>query len=272
MAFRSHVTRPFDLSLRSNRLMFGLAGTAGAVALYLWMSGESFEVMLAPGHVLAGWALVRELDPDHQWPALTAGAMAGAWVLLGQPAVSVLAILGLLVAARLVVNTTGRRPLTSDLVGVALVAALISHTQGGWVAGSGLAVAIYIDDRVAESSNQKAVVSAAVAALGASVVATAARVFPSRVPDLEPLPVTVIGVVALALLIRQPPEPTSLVDSRIKTPIVLERLHSGRALVGILVFVASILVGPKVAGLAPVLAALILVLIASEVERFLSRR
>jgi hypothetical protein len=266
VAFRSRVFRPLDLRRPANLAILGLAAAAGVTSGVLWLGGADGAVLLAPGHVFVVWALLREIDPDHELPALAAGAVAGTWVLLGRPGVPVLALVGLLMAARLVVGTVGRRPYTTDLVGLAALATAISYTRTGWVAGFGLALAIYIDDRMAEESTTRAVVCAGVGALGASVVATAARAFPTQVPDVDPLVVTGIGLVALACILRLPPTPISLVDSRMKTPIGADRLHAGRSLVGVLVFVAALLAGAEVQTLYPLVAALVLALGSAEVE------
>jgi hypothetical protein len=266
MAFRSHLLRPFDLTLRSTRILFVMVGITALAALYRWMTVGEIEVLSAPAHVFLGWALVRELDPDHQWSALATGAAAGLWVLIGYPAVTILAVAGLLLAARLVVNSTGRRPLLGDMLVVDVLASVISYTAVGWVAGFGLAIALYVDDRMAEESNPRAVLAAGAAALGATVVATAARAFPSQVPDVRPLPVTVIGVIGLACVLRAPPIPMSLVDSRIKTPILQGRVHAAWSLIGVLAFVAAVLAGEAAEELYPVAGALVAVLVASEVE------
>lgn len=272
MAVRSHLTRSFDPRLLSNRILALILGLTTVATVLRWMTTGDLAVLWAPSHAFLGWALVRELDPDHEWVALGIGAGAGLWVVLGHPALSVLAMAGLLVAARVAVNSTGRRPLLTDLLVVDVLASAIAFTAVGWVAGFGLAVALYVDARMAEVTNQREVLAAGAAALGATVVATAAGAFPSQVPDLRPLAVTAIGLVALAGILRAPPTPMSLVDSRLKTPITLERVLATRSLIGVLVFAAAALAGPKVEEIYPVAAALGAVLIASEVERARRRR
>jgi hypothetical protein len=272
MAFRSHVGRGLDLSIRSNQLLLGLVGITGLTAVALWMSQGETAVLWAPLHAFLVWALTRELDPDHDSTALVAGLTAGLWVLVGFDVGSALAAIGLLLAARIVVNTTGRRPLVSDLAALGVLAAAISFTATAWVAGFGLALAIYIDDRMAEKHTTAAALTALLAALGSSAVATLSQVFPQQMPDINQLLVVIIGSLALMAVVREPEPPTSLVDSRRKTPISQDRLHAGRGLIGVLVFVAAFLAGPDAAAMGPAVIALMLVLISNEIERIRRRR
>jgi hypothetical protein len=267
MAFRSHIGRPFDLTLWSNRLLFLSVTLFGLAAVVAWGNDSPIEVLWAPAHVFVIWALVRELDPDHDWSALLAAALAGVWVLLGYPMVSALAVGGLLLAARLILNSTGRRPLITDLVVVGGYAAAIAFTRVGWVSGFGLAVAILIDARMTEEAGTAGTITAGLAALGATLVATAAGAFPGDAFGVQPMAVTLIGLVALVTILRAPPEPTSLVDSRMKWSLSRDRLHGARSLTGILVFASALLSGGEVDRLVPVVIALVISLMSAEVER-----
>jgi hypothetical protein len=173
----------------------------------------------------------------------------------------------MLMAARLVVNTTGRRPLTTDLIGLAALATAISHTSTGWVAGVGVALGIYIDDRMSEGQSNVAVVTAVVAALGSSVVATLTEALPNRTPVIDPVVVVTLGVLALIAILRPPPVPISVGDSRRKAPLSMERLHAGRSLSGALAFVAAALAGPDAAMLYPLAFSLTLALVSAEIRR-----
>jgi hypothetical protein len=271
MAFRSHVGRGFDLSSLPNRLLLGLVGITGVASVTLWLSQGESAVLWAPVHAFLIWALTRELDPDHDSTALVAGLTAGLWVLVGFDVDGALPAIGLVLAARIVVNTTGRRPLVSDLAALGVLAAAISFTATGWVAGFGLALAIYVDDRMAEEHTTAAALTALLAALGSSAVATLSQVFPQQMPDINQLLVVIIGSLALMAVVREPEPPTSLVDSRRKTPISQGRLHAGRGLIGVLVFVAAFLAGPDAAAMGPAVMALMLVLISNEIERIRRR-
>lgn len=272
MAFRTHVGRHMDLSLLSNRLIIGLTAIAGVAAGVLWwLSSDEFGILWAPVHVFVTWALIRELDPDHQVTAIIGAVIAGLWVLAGFEIVGALAVGGLVVAARLVSNTTGRRPLLSDLIVIGVGAAAISFTAVGWVAGFGLAIAIYVDDRMANEQTTYAPVIAALAALGASGVATLSRVFPQEVPDIRPIFVVAIGILGLVAVVREPEQPTTLVDSRLKTMLDRSRLHASRSMVAVLIFAMAVLSGPDAVATSVLGLSLALVLVYNEVDRLRRR-
>lgn len=268
MALRTHLGRHMDLSLLSNRLIIGLTAISGVAAAVLWwLSNDGPGVLWTPVHVFVTWALIRELDPDHPATAIIGALAAGFWVLAGFEIVGALAVGGLAVAARLVSNTTGRRPLLSDLIVVGVGAAAISFTAVGWVAGFGLAIAIYVDDRMTDEQTAHAPVIAALAALGASGVATLSRVFPQQVPDIRPIFVVAIGVLSLIAVVREPEQPTTLVDSRLKTVLDRPRLHASRSLVAVLTFAMAVLSGPDAVVTSVLALSLALVLVSNEAER-----
>src|SRR5690606_22151802 len=51
----------------------------------------------------------------------------------------------LILATRMVLNSTGRRPLITDLVVMGLFATAIAFTRVGWIGGVALAIGIYVD-------------------------------------------------------------------------------------------------------------------------------
>jgi hypothetical protein len=267
MAFRSHVTRPINLSLWSNRLIVGLTALAALAAATVMVTSAITDVWVAPLHVFLTWALVREVDPDHEWTALLAALFAGIWVLAGQEVVSGMALLALMIAARLVLNSTGRRPLVTDLIGVAALASAAAYTSAGWVAGFGIALAIYIDDRIAGDHRTASIVAAAAAALGASAVVTLTSALPETIPEVRPLLNVLVGVIALAGIIREPVDPVSITDSRARRLLERRRLHASRTLLGVLLFLSALLMGPAAIGLIPALAGYALALLSGEWDR-----
>lgn len=267
MAFRSHLGRSLDLRLRSNQAMVGLVAIASLVALVLWLGGESATLFLAPAHVFATWALVREIDPDHQWTALVAAASAGAWVLAGLPVLSILPLGGLVGASRLISATTGRRPLIGDLVVMTIGGIAIGFTVAGWIAGFGIALALYLDDRRTPASRGVQVAAATVTAIGTTVLASAVEAFPKTLPEIIAWIVIVAGGLAVALVAREPPIPVSRVDARYAAPLDHDRLHVSRAVTGMLAFAMSVFTGTEALGLSPLLVALALVLVSGEMTR-----
>jgi len=271
MAFRSHVLRPIDLSISSNRLIVGLGAVGVIAAAAVVLAGGPASAWWTPVYIALMWALGREIDPDHEATALIAAVGGGLWVLAGFDASAMTALLGLMFAARLTVNSTGRRPLLTDYIVMGAMAAAISFTITGWVGGFGIALAIYIDDRMAGEHRQMSAFAAALTALAASVVVTAARAFPQEVPDARSAVVLAIGFVALVAVVREPEPPVSLVDSRMKSLLVPGRLHAARAMVGVLVFLGAFLNGADAVAMIPAAGVVALALASNEVERIRRR-
>lgn len=267
MPIRSHLGRPLDIRRRSNLLLIAIVLLTGAVAVALWLTGDRAAlIFFAPAQAFVIWALVREIDPDHDWTALVTAAVAGTWVLAGGQYLSILAIAALILAARLVTESTGRRPLVTDLIAMAL-GALVGFTVEGWVAAFGLAIALYLDDRFAPESRRLQIGVSAVTAVGATVMATVTGAFPETLPEISPWVVVAAGLITLILVIREPLEPITQVDARHKSFVNKERLHSSRTLIGVLAFGMSLLTGESAVGLVPVLAGLLLVIVSNEAER-----
>lgn len=264
---RSHIGRPIDLSLRSNQLIAALTLLMAIAGAALWWSGESPDAWLAPVHTFVFWALVRELDPDRHWTALLAAAIAGGWVLLGYDTVSAFALGGLLLAGRLVLNPVGLRPLNTDLAAMAVAATVVAFTPAGWLAGSGIAVALYIDARFAGETRRAPLFAAVGAALGASVMATLTDALPQNIPTVNPLIVSVLGLLALIIVVRDPLPVLSTVDHSSEKLMETGRLHATRVLIVVLVFIAAALAGARATALIPVVITIALILISEEVKR-----
>lgn len=272
MELRTRLGRDMDLGLWSNRLAIAITAGSAIVAGIRVLAGEDARMLLTPALVFGLWALMREIDPDTEWTAIAASAVGAAWGVAGQSVDTWVATFALMFAARLAVNTTGSRPYTSDLIAVGVFAVAVSANIWGWVAGFGVAVAIYVDNRMAKEHKTNGVVMSAVTALGASVVATAARVFPQETPEFQPGIVVVAGLLALVMLGRDPAEPRSVVDGASKHPIVHTRLHAGRSLVAVNVFAAALLAGAAAVAALPWIVCLALAVVSSEAERLHRRR
>ena len=268
MAFRSHVGRGLDLGIWSNRAILGLsliAAVAGVVATVIF-DGSLWLAVQAGLVTFLVWALTRELDPDRDSTALIAAALAGVWAILGLP-VDLLAIGGLVIGARLVAETTGRRPLRTDLFAIAVGALAISFTPLGFVAGFGIAIAIYVDSRMSDEHNRDALIAALVAATGSAVVVSLSGAFPTQLPPVQPPFVLAVAALTLVAVLREPPQPTSVVDSRRGNLLSGNRIHASRILVGGLTVAGALVAGPEASALAPVAAALALSLASSEAVR-----
>jgi len=260
--------RPFDMADPWNRSVLFLSAMAGAVGAYLtlFQGRETLLAVEAGGSTFLAWALCRELDPDRQTSAIAVAVFGGAWALLGMET-AILPFAGLLLVARLLVETTGRRPLPGDLLVVALAATLVSLTPLGWVMGFGLAVAIYVDERMAEESSRVALLAALAAAVGSSVVTNLSDAFPRTMPTFRPLLISSMGLLALVAVLREPVDPVSFVDSRNKRFLRRDRLHAGRAAAGVLVFLGAIVSGESALAVVPMGLVVATALASTEVER-----
>ena len=266
--FRSHLMRPLDMSDPWNRSVLFLSAMAGAVGAYLtlFQGRDILHAVEAGGSTFLAWALCRELDPDRQTPAIAVAVFGGVWALLGMET-AILPFAALLLVARILVETTGRRPLPGDLLVVALGATVVSLTPLGWVMGFGLAVAIYVDERMAEESNRVALLAALAAAVGSSVVTNLGDAFPRTMPTFRPLLISSMGLLALVAVLREPVDPVSFVDSRNKRFLRRDRLHAGRAAAGILVFLGAIVSGDAALAVVPMGLVVATALVSTELER-----
>src|SRR5690606_9956308 len=269
--FRTHVGRPFDLRLWSNRILFILIGVAGLAALLRWAEGAPATVFWSMAHVFVFSAIAREIDPDRELTAPLAGAVAGFLARLRRPSTEVLAAGELILASSLGLDSKGRRPLITDLGVMGLFTRAIAFTRVGWIGSVALAIGIYVDGRIAEWANTASVVTAAAATIGATVVATAARAFDVKVVTIDPTLVTLAGLTAILTILRAPPDPWSLVDSRMKWRLDQSRLHGARALLAVTTFATTILLGPDALQAIPFIALLVLALGSSEIERLRRR-
>lgn len=268
VAIRSHLLRPMEAANPWNRAIFILTLVAAAAGAYLGFNSDRSPLLAlqAGGTTFLAWALCRELDPDRQTTAIALAVLGGAWSLLGGET-AIIPFVALLIVARILVETTGRRPLPTDLVVVAIVASLVSYTRLGWVMGFGIAVALYVDDRLAEQPSRGGLLAAMAAAVGSSVVASLIGTFPRALPDVRPMLAIILGLLALFAVLREPVDPVSFVDSRNKRFLRRDRLHAGRAVSAVLVFLGALVSGVGALVVVPMAMVISSALASSEVER-----
>ncbi len=260
--------RSIDPANRWNIAILVLVLSASVVGLVLSFAGGGDRLLplTAGATAFLAWALSRELDPDHQIGAIVAAVVGAIWALLGLPT-SVLPFVALLMACRLVVESTGRRPLTTDLIGLAILAGLVSYTPLGWVMGFGLGVAIYVDDRMADERHRWATAAAIGGAVAASLVVNLTGGLPETFSLPEPVVVALTGLLALLAVLRTPVDPVSFVDSRSKRFIRSDRLHATRAMCGLLLFAGTLIQVDSPERVIPMAVALVMALGSEEVER-----
>lgn len=266
MDFRSHLGRPLDPRHPPNLFIGAITLIVAGIAFVSWLQGAPGEIVLAPVSAFLVWALLREIDPDHEWSALIGGAVAGAWGLTGKPSVSLFAVAGLMLAARVITHTTGRRPLPTDLGFLAVVGIAIGFTVEGWLAGFGIAVAIYLDERFSGINRPIAIAASAVTAIGTTVLASVTGAFPETVPDVIEYIAVGAGVASLLLIARDPADPIGQVDARHSAFLDQARLHVSRSMIGVLAFLMSVLTGASAERMLTVIAALVIAVVANEIE------
>lgn len=185
------------------------------------MAGAALTVFLT-------WALVRELDPDHPLSALLGGVAAGG-VSIATATASALALAALMLSVRLVVRSTGLRPLLTDIAVVGAAVGALSRTPLVWAAGLALAFAVALDTGLPEPAPQRNLWLAG--AIGLAVTLTAVLSDALRVSwSLPGATTTVLVAVALALVVTAPTDDLRSVTDYRPTPLHPERLRVARLL------------------------------------------
>ena len=174
MAFRSGITRGFDLSLPSNRFVLlgtPAAGVVAGVVTLLAGDGPATAVrhgFSAGGATFIAWAVVRELHPDRPVLAALAAVVAPLGLVAGDP--DLLAAAVVLLGARVVAGTTGRAMRWVDVAIVGAVAFPVAMRPTGSGVLTSTAIALLavlpVQDRRRLQLATGAVLVAGLAALG----------------------------------------------------------------------------------------------------------
>lgn len=244
--------RAIDLNYPSN--VFAVVGAVAASAAAFALSLDDGLVEGAAAGAVAGiaaftaWAIGRELDPDHPSTGAVALVMAGVAALLERPAL--LAVFGVLLAARLAVGSTGVRPAPIDRVVLVATAAALGLQPVAWPA---LVVLV-----VASAFRERSLPFAVLMALAGTVAAAAFAEAPEWTTPVSGEwawlgAALVAGIVAVAL--ASAPKST---DDLGRAPLALASLRVSRGLAVVAVAGTAALVGGVAAGaLAPVSGALL---------------
>jgi hypothetical protein len=173
------------------------------------------------------WAIARELDPDHPGSAFVATA-AGALILVSGSAPAGASV-GVLLALRVLVRSTGKRPGVLDLIAIPLLAAAFAWLPRGWIGGVAMAAALIWDTLLPDPGARRGY-----AAAGVTLAVTAAVTLYRQTLDAGfetsgvvrgvAVAAAVLGFVALKHYV-----PRSRGDRSRKT-IDAQRLRAGRAL------------------------------------------
>ena len=98
-------------------------------------------------------------------------------------------------------------------------------------------------------------------------MATVTDALPENLPAVNPLIVSIVGLLALIIIVRDPLPVLSTVDHSDEKLMDTGRLHATRVLIVVLVFIAAVLAGEAASDLIPVIVTIALVLISEEVKR-----
>lgn len=131
------IGRPIDLHYSTNRAIAGLTaacfvgGTLGTLAVHGPRSGNVVFGLVFAGAVFLGWALAREIDPDHDRAAFVAASLAAlSVVLVGRP--DFLLLFWVLLWLRVVNRSTGLPAGWADSVAI-LGLSIYQSLRWGWV-------------------------------------------------------------------------------------------------------------------------------------------
>lgn len=140
--------RPIDPRHASNRVVLVLGAVAFAAGFVRWsdrdLIGSFVDAAIIGLLVVMAWAFAREIDPDYPTSA-TIAAVLTLGVALVVESISVLPIVGLMVAGRILIRSTGKPPTVIDLLALTAGSFLLGRTGAGWVAALVLAFAIARD-------------------------------------------------------------------------------------------------------------------------------
>jgi hypothetical protein len=267
MKGRSGLGRPIDPSYPSNlyavAAMFA-AGAAGSVVAFVAGSGVPESLgwgVLTGGAAFLAWAIGREIDPDRTSTAAVAAPLAAAAVAAGRP--SLWSAAAALLAARVLVRSTGVPPKPADLATVTVVAAGAAGTSAAGLPVGLIAAAGLVLDRILPRPAPRRVVAGGAIAAGAAIAAAAAWGMPA--PDPVAFSAGELVVASLAglgcLAVLAPSRPRSAGDYTGEPLLGVRLLAARSATAAAVIGAAAWAGGPGAVAMAPAGAALLAVLI-----------
>jgi hypothetical protein len=255
----THLGRIIDPRIPSN--LFAIVATLVAAGVAFLVGGTSPEPewggpMAVGLATFLSWALGRELDPDRLITANIA-AVAGGFVAFGHPSAAPGALYLLLVAARILVRTTGRSPLWTDLAVNLAIAAWLAQSAAGWMAGMALAYAVARDAGLRDPApSSRLWWGGATAVLVTAVASLAGALGGWEPPSTAVSALAAAGVLGAAFLIG-PDEPASMADLT-AAPLDGRRLQESRIIVLAAAALTALIAGDEgMRALAPVWALLV---------------
>ncbi len=172
----SGIGRPLDFTYPTNRVVLALVPVGGLLGLWLTGGSPIAGFMTGAASVFLGWALARELAPDHPLAAFGASALS-LLSLIVWPEPSLAAGFTTLLLTRIVNRTVG---LPATLVDGLVVVAATLYTAWALVAPTLLAVAgcTWIADRLLEPKGPRRHTFFGLGSLVAAAVGLALRTNP----------------------------------------------------------------------------------------------
>lgn len=172
------LSRAIDPRMQSNVAALGISVVAGMAALAARLLDdtgilESLTDAFGAGvAVFLAWALGRELDPDNNSSALVAEFAAFAlWFWL--PASPGL-LLATVIAARLMVRSTGRPPSRGDLIFVVLLGTYVATQEAGAAATIGMAATLVVSRSLGGGDHPRSMLAALVTLIAGGAAAAIA--------------------------------------------------------------------------------------------------
>lgn len=241
------------LRYRTHRTIVVIGVASGALALAVGNDlVDAFWSGIAAG---LGWVIARELHPDNDIAGLTAGIIAGLFqALVGGVGLGVCYLL--IVFLRIIIRTTGAAPTTPDLVLNLAVVLFVSNTLPGFLAGLGVALALFLSPALPKPSpRQHRIWAFAFAAIALTGFAFSP---PPEAPDPSGaawLLLSLSGLASIGLFPATRPRSVGDFDDE---PLDGARLRLGRLeLVALLAVMTVTTLGSGIAPTAPAFAAVL---------------
>lgn len=224
----THLGRSFSLAYVPHQILLALVVLA-AVAAWVEPGGRrpAVAMLTAAATVALTWMLIREMEPDRAWMALL-GATAAGGVSILSGVTDVAAFLSLLLAARILVRSTGLVPRLTDIVAVGLFAGVFARTPLAWAAGLAVAASVALDT----NSSQPAPARYSLLALAIGVAVTISATFSDALDLIWTTPDLTTGLLAaaaLGLLLSAPRQPSSRND--VVEPYAPDRVQATHLLI-----------------------------------------
>ena len=164
-SFRVSVNRPLDLERFTDRWALGALFAFGAAGY--WRGGWPEAVQSGLASYL-GWAISREIDPDHPGSANLASLAGGFAALALHADIGVMFVM--LVVVKVMVAGSGLSPARWEAGLLGAAALVFAGSQPGWWAAMAMAAALFLDTAIHPFAPQNHRYIASAVAMGGSVV------------------------------------------------------------------------------------------------------